>query len=61
MFLWYALNRKQKGEHAMPKEINLTRETLMLWKDSLLLQFQGAVLKATIGKPEEEGPCAKHC
>lgn len=44
----------------MPKEINLTREMLMLWKDSLLLQFQGTVLKATIGKPEEEGPCEKH-
>ena len=44
----------------MPKEINLTRELLALWKDGLLLQVQGAVLKATIGKSEEEGPCEKH-
>ena len=43
----------------MPKEINLTRELLALWKDSLLLQIQGAILEATIGKPEEENPCAK--
>lgn len=43
----------------MPKEINLTKEMLMLWKDSLLLQLQGALLEATTEKTEEDGPCAK--
>ena len=43
----------------MPKEINLTRELLALWKESLFLQLQSTVLEATMKKSEEENPCAK--